>query len=454
MKILFVVPELESPYQGLSVELVPMIKKVISQSRTLAKRLDVSQRSLSGLGLLTAAASARNAFKEIRVEYFDENMEPSHCDDILDQGYDMIATGGHIFQMNRMTAIVRDARKKKIPVIVGGPLVMTFPDFFQRDGVTVIHGECERIFPEFLTDYIRNNNRLPLKRFYDSASYIEMEESPVPLFELAEKYDYSFVGIQATRGCPFHCEFCQITDMLGRKYRQKSMDRIIEEIKRVKALWPEAFFFFYDNDLFSDREFARNLFKRIHSEGIYLGKWGTNAGASVYKETELLDLALKIGDLAYLGIGFESVSDDSLKTIHNKQKAALRIHYEEIIRSLKEKNIGVYGYFMFGFENSRPEDLSSIIAFIKKNEINAQVSRLIPMPGTKFFNRLVREYEQDYGPIKKSGIGKWNIIRKYLVDKSGIPEVELNTLLIHAYADIYDDQFHKEKVLLPAPQLC
>jgi radical SAM superfamily enzyme YgiQ (UPF0313 family) len=413
--------------------------------------LTFSERSFSGLGLLTAAGVATQEIPNIHIEFIDENMEAIRPEERPGEGYDLLAMGGTIYQMNRMFSLIHMAQRENFPVVVGGAAVMTFPDIFKRKRVTVIMGESEMLFPDFIKDF-QNGRPKTIYRSTPGPGF-NLSESPIPDYPMLSKYDYSFIGVQTTRGCPSRCGFCQVSRWLGYKYRHKDPDQIIQEIKIVKSIWPDAFFFFYDDNLFADHDFAAALFEKMASEQIDLGRWGANADASIYREDDLLDLALTRGRLDYLGIGFESLSRESLHTIGNSRKADLRKAYGSIVEKLKKKGIGVFGYFMFGFENSKPRDLSSIVDFILTHEINGQISQLVPMPGTILYNQLVSEYEKKFGKIVKGPLGRWHLIRKYLLDKTGMSQTEVTRLLAEAYSKIYDDAVRAGGDLLPAPYI-
>jgi len=451
MKCLFINPRVADFTEGLSPDQIPPMKKVVAGSRTLQERLEFSRRAFSGLGLLTAASVGAARDRDFRFDFLDENMEPVPFAEKLREGYDLVALGGTVYQMNRMLSLVAEAQRQNVPVVVGGAAVMTFPRIFQRKGVGVVAGESEALFPEFLDDLRKG---APSNVYMASSSVgASLKDSPPPRYSKIARYPYTFIGVQTTRGCPWRCEFCQVSGMLGSKYRHKPVERVIEEIEEVKALWPDAFFFFYDNNLFADRAFARELFEKMAEAGIRLGRWGTNSDVSIYKDPALLDLALERGPLDFLGVGFESLSKASLETIGNSRKAELLEEYEEAVRVFRQKGIGVFGYFMFGFENSRKEDLDAAADFIVAHEINGQISQLLPMPGTRLYHRLLEEYESRYGPLRKGPLGQWSAIRSYLLGKSGFSRKETTELLAGAYARIYDDALHKGEALLPAPFL-
>jgi radical SAM superfamily enzyme YgiQ (UPF0313 family) len=449
VKCLFINPEVAEFYEGISPDQIPLIRKTVSRSKTLQNRINFSRQSFSGLGLLTAAAVAAQVNPELEIHFFDENMESVNPEVRLAQGYDLVVLGGTVYQMNRMLSLIHTARRNDLPVVIGGAAAMTFPDLFKREGVSVILGESETLFPDFIKDFQKGAPKGVYREPIGSG--IDLSDSPIPDFSLIAKNHYSFIGIQTTRGCPFNCEFCQVSSWLGAKYRHKDVAQIIEEIKTVKSIWPNAFFFFYDDNLFADRHFGTALFEAMASEDICLGRWGTNSDASIFREDRLLDLALGRGRLDYLGIGFESMSQDSLESIGNPGKAGLLESYGDIVVKMKKKGVGVFGYFMFGFENSRPQDLSEIVDFIRAHDINGQISQLVPMPGTALYQRLLLEYEGKFDKIKKGPLGEWRLLRNYLLGKTGMSQAEMTKLLAGAYTHIYDDARPANEDLLPAP---
>jgi len=425
------------------------MKKTVSASITLQKRLEFSRKSLSCLGLLTTASVFSHYVHGADIDFIDENMESIDIGARLEQGYDLVAIGGTVFQMNRMVSLISAALRKDVAVVVGGAAAMTFPDIFKRKGVSLILGESEVFVQDFIKDFEKGIPKSVYKA--SSGPGFDLSCCLTPDFSLISGYDYTFVGVQTTRGCPVGCEFCQVSNWLGTKYRHKDVDQVIHEIKIVKSLWPDAFFFFYDDNLFADLRYSKKLFKKILSEDIDLGRWGANADPSIYRQDELLELMTSAGFLDYLGMGFESLSYESLKTIGNSKKAGLQKSYDFIVEKLSKKKIGVFGYFMFGFENSRAQDIKAIVDFIISHNINGQISQLIPMPGTLLYERLVLEYEKKFGKIKKGSVGRWNVIRKFLTDKAGISKTEVITLISQAYTQIYDDSRMQYKRLLPAP---
>ena len=155
-----------------------VIKNTVSGSKTLQHRLTFSEKSFSGLGLLTAAGVATQEIPNIHIEFIDENMEAIRPEEWPGRGYDLLATGGTIYQMNRMLSLIHMAQRENLPVVVGGAAVMTFPDIFKRKGVSVILGESETLFPDFIKD-LQNGSPQAIYRAAPGPGF-NLSESPIP----------------------------------------------------------------------------------------------------------------------------------------------------------------------------------------------------------------------------------------------------------------------------------
>mgnify|MGYP001556708684 CR=1 FL=1 len=149
MKCLCVNPLVADFTEGLSPDQIPYMKKVVAGSLTLQKSLEFSKHAFSGLGLLTAASVGAASCSDFEFDFFDENMEGIPFAEKLEEGYDLVALGGTVYQMNRMLSLIAEAQRREIPVVAGGAAVMTFPKIFEREGVSIVLGESEALFPQF-----------------------------------------------------------------------------------------------------------------------------------------------------------------------------------------------------------------------------------------------------------------------------------------------------------------
>ncbi|UCH94837.1 MAG: B12-binding domain-containing radical SAM protein [Candidatus Aminicenantes bacterium] len=442
MKITFINPR-AAQLNTRDLDAVPQeIKELMENNPKLRQRIDFTRQSLGALGLLTIAALVP---ADIEIEFFDENMEQIN----YDRHFDLIALGGTIGQMTRALGICDITREKKIPTVVGGPAATVFHDMYTRKGVTVVRGEGEFLFKEFLKDFIKENPK-PVYDNTTAPNHIDLKDSPIPRFDLAAKYPYTMVGVQVSRGCPYDCEFCQVTEVFGDKFRTKPIDNIITEIKAIKTYWPDRFFMFYDDNPFARRNHTMKLFDRLyHRENIDLGHWGASITVDLYKDPELLELLTKKGGINHAAVGFESLSEKNLASLGNKMKTNYLDKYREAIAAYKEYNVNILGCFIYGFENNQPQDLQDIVDFLLENEIDGVLGNLTPLPGTRLYNRLKNEYEDKYGKIRKSSLAAWGKIRKFLYEKSGTTEEEVQKQLIHAYSIVYADENYHNDVITP-----
>lgn len=447
MNILLINPPPVSFTDGLSPDQIPRFRQVVRSSRTLAERLEFSRRALSCLGLLTAASVIRERIPDAQLNLIDLGLDPDQP--IPRPDHDLVALTGNAFQIRSLLDLIASARRAGKPVLVGGPGAMTFPEVLAKAGVSLALGEAEAILPEFLTDLAAGSAK-PIYRA-PAGSGLSLAASPAPAFDLAQGGDYSMVGVQTSRGCPHRCRFCQVSGLLGSEYRHKPIDRVVKEIIAVKERWPEAFFFFHDDNLLADTAYAVALFRELLDRGVSLGRWGANAEATIYRRTELLDLAQKLGDLDYLGVGFESLSQTSLAGVGNRMKSNLAAHYREAVKALTDRGIGLFAYFIIGFDHDVLEDVDRMADFIVEQGVCGQISRLTPMPGTDLYDDLMKEYQARGGRLSKGPLGRWAALRKYQLDRAGLDEAELTARLARAYTRIYDDNLQAGRPLSPAP---
>ena len=447
MKLLLINPPPVSFSDGLSPDQIPRFRQVVRSSRTLTERLEFSRRALSCLGLLTAASVVRERIPEAELQLIDLGLDPDQPIPWAD--HDLVALTGNAFQIRQLLELISSARRAGKPVLVGGPGAMTFPEVLGKAGVSLALGEAEAVLPAFLADQavgsVQPVYRAPTGPGRDLAA------SPAPAFGLAEQGDYTMVGVQTSRGCPHRCRFCQVSSLLGSEYRHKPIDRVVKEIIAVKERWPEAFFFFHDDNLLADEAYAAALFQTLLDQGVSLGRWGANAEATIYRRAKLLDLAQQLGDLDYLGVGFESLSQASLASVGNRMKSNLAEHYRQAVQVLTDRGIGLFAYFIIGFDHDVLEDVDRMTDFIVEQRICGQISRLTPMPGTGLYEDLFRDYQAQRGRLTKGPLGRWAALRKYQLDRAGLDEAELTARLAQAYARIYDDNLQAGRPLSPAP---
>ena len=246
---------------------------------------------------------------------------------------------------------------------------------------------------------------------------------------MLSKNRYSLVGVQTTRGCPFRCRFCSVSRISGARYRHKPVEQVAEEVRQVKRYWPNSTFFFFDDNTFADRDYAFALFEALRD--VDLGNWIAHADISVSESEELLELVGANGN-PFFSIGFETLSKENAESLGNKMKAGFRSRYEESIRKLQKKNIRVGGSFMFGFPGDSKETLETTMEFIRRNRIEAYITRYSALPGSVLYEEVLEEYQSAHGPIAGKGTKQAAAVNEYFMRRNGFDVHETEDRIVDA----------------------
>ncbi len=196
---------------------------------------------------------------------------------------------------------------------------------------------------------------------------------------------HPYVSIYTGRGCKSHCTFCLWPQTVGgHKYRTRSVENVIAEVKRTIELFPGVKEIMFDDDTFTD-----NL-PRAEAIAKELGKlkisWCCNAKANVPYETLKI---LKENGLRLLLVGYESGNQQILHNI----KKGMRIDVaKRFTADCHKLGIKIHGTFIVGLPGETRETLKETISFAKEiNPHTIQVSLAAPYPGTFLFNQAVQE---------------------------------------------------------------
>jgi radical SAM superfamily enzyme YgiQ (UPF0313 family) len=214
-----------------------------------------------------------------------------------------------------------------------------------------------------------------------------LDEIPYPDFSLFNAGDKitdagSVLPVQTSRGCPFHCSFCSVTSMFGKKYRFRSTENIIGELQQYKK--EKHFIFFYDDNFTANPKQTRELLNRMISEDFKF-KWSAQVRADTAKDEALVNLMRKAGCRTVF-IGFESANPDSLLEMNKSQKVA------DIFRAVKmfhKYGINIHGMFMLGLDNDNWKSIKKTVRFARRARLNsAQFLLITPFPGTELYEQV------------------------------------------------------------------
>ncbi len=311
---------------------------------------------------------------QYEVKIFDENIEE------IDFSQDFDIVGISILTPNAVRGyeIADIYRNKGSKVILGGIHASIKPSEASQHADSVAVGECEGYIHRMISDIEKNS----LQPVYKTESFCSLDGLPLPRKELLSR-KYFFKGtLQTTRGCPFDCEFCSVTPFFGRTYRKKGIEHVIRELDNEHS----RFIFFVDDNITGDKEYAKSLFKSLIPLKI---KWLSQSSIKIADDDELLEYARKSGCMG-LFIGFESLNDENLKLM-GKQFNRIS-SYEEKIKKIQDKGIGIQGSFIFGYDNDTESSFDKVYRFVNRTKMDALLfSILTPFPGTRIHDRMEEE---------------------------------------------------------------
>ena len=227
--------------------------------------------------------------------------------------FDLVAVTTTTGSAQRAYQIARRFRERKVPVVMGGFHATLHPAEILTHADSVVVGEAENVWGELLDD-VRNGK---LRSIYKAEQPCDMKSLPRPRYELLDwkRYRVHLMPIQATRGCNYHCDFCEVPVVYNGAYRMRPIEDIVQEIEEQKRITGNNQFQFIDDQLTGKHTFARELFKALRPLGI---TWSCLWTLNTNHDEELLDLAIQAG-CQHVNIGMESINQDNLNEIHKKQ---------------------------------------------------------------------------------------------------------------------------------------
>jgi radical SAM superfamily enzyme YgiQ (UPF0313 family) len=338
--------------------------------------------SLPPLGLLTVAAMLPAAWNKRLVDLNVGRLTERNL-----AWADLVFLSGMIAQQDSAQALVARCRAAGKTIVAGGPLFTLEPERFPEVDHFVLN-EAEATLPEFLRDLEQGIAR----RLYASASLPDLHQTPVPMWELADLSRYASMSLQYSRGCPFDCEFCNITSLFGHRPRLKTPAQVIAELDCLRQLgWRGAVFFVDDNFIGNKRALREELLPALirWQQGKPGTPFFTEASINLADDEELMRLMVEAGfDQVFVGI--ETPEEAGLAECNKRQNQGRDLVAD--VKRIQRAGLEVQGGFIVGFDSDSPTVFQRQIEFIQQSGIvTAMVGLLQAMPGTKLHQRLSRE---------------------------------------------------------------
>jgi radical SAM superfamily enzyme YgiQ (UPF0313 family) len=233
------------------------------------------------------------------------------------------------------------------------------------------------------------------QRVYTTGEYAEMHTSPLPRWDLVDLKRYATTAVQFSRGCPFDCEFCNITALYGHRPRVKRADQIVAELERFYQMGWRGRVFFVDDNLIGNRRYLKGelLPAIIRWRQGKPGKTGmpfnTEASINLADDAALMRLMVEAGfDEVFIGI--ETPEESSLAECNKKQNVGRDL--VEDVKRIQRAGLEVQGGFILGFDSDTPSTFQRQIDFIQRSGIvTAMVGLLQAPPATRLWRRMEAE---------------------------------------------------------------
>ncbi len=366
MRILMAYPSFPATFWGFNHAL-PFIRK---------------RATFPPLGLITVAS--------LLPETWEKRLVDLNVADLTDADLawaDYVFVSAMTVQRQSSHELLARCKEAGVKTVCGGPLFLAEHDAFPEADCFVLN-EAELTLPPFLDDLESG----ALKRVYESDAYADMKTSPVPAWELVDMRHYATMCVQFSRGCPFNCDFCNVTAMLGHRFRIKTSQQVIAELDTLYGLgWRGGVFFVDDNFIGNKRILKKDILPALIEwrKGKRGFSFQTEASVNLADDPELMDLMTRAGfDTVFVGIETpDEISLSECNKVQNKGRDLIGA-----VKTMQRAGLQVQGGFIVGFDSDTPSIFQRQIDFIQNSGIVTAMVGLLNAPkGTQLYDRMEKE---------------------------------------------------------------
>ena len=335
------------------------------------------------LGLLTIASMLPDEWeKRLR----DMNVEALRDKDL--EWADYVFISAMAVQKESIEEIVYRCKKRGVKIVAGGPLFTAAHENFEGIDHFVLN-EAEITLPLFLSDLEKGE----AKPIYVSNEFPDIRQTPFPQWDLAPMKKYVSMNIQYSRGCPFNCEFCDITVLYGHKVRTKGKEQILGELESLYASgWRGSVFFVDDNFIGNRGKLKRDILPAIIAwmkKRKHPFTFSTEVSINLSDDEELMRMMVQAGFVAVF-VGIETPDEESLAECNKSQNRNRDLVGS--VKKIQKFGLRVRGGFIVGFDNDAPSIFERQIDFIQKSGIITAMVGILNAPrGTVLYKRVVQE---------------------------------------------------------------
>ena len=353
------------------------------------------------LGLATIAAMLPTDWN---IKLVDMNISELSDDQLIWADYVFISA--MTIQRNSANLLIRRCHALNRKVVAGGPLFTNEPDNFPLVDHMILN-EGEITLKEFVADIHSGNPR----RLYTSAEYPDIHTTPIPRFELLELDKYDCMCVQYSRGCPYNCDFCNVTVLNGHVPRIKSVQQFIAELDYLYTIGWRRNIFIVDDNFIGNKKYLKNeilpalIEWRKDKPGIH---FITEASVNLADDEELMNLMADAG-FSSVFIGIETPSEEGLQECHKSQNT--RRDLLDSVHRMQYHGLQVMAGFIVGFDSDTPTIFKRQYDFIQESGIVTAMVGILQAPmGTGLYARMKSEGRIRDDFTGDNGDGDTNII--------------------------------------------
>lgn len=409
IKALLIYPEMPFTFWSLNT-----LNKIIGKKATFPP-----------LGLLTIAALFPKDWDISLLDLNINKLKREHLTDI-----DFVFISAMNVQSESVNNLVKILKNENLTIVAGGPLFAhEYENYKEIDHIFL--SEAEILLPHFFND-LKNNS---LKKVYKADNFPDINLSPLPRYDLINSNDYLYATIQYSRGCPFLCEFCDVTVLYGRKPRIKRIEKILDELNQIIKIGTFDTILFADDNLIGNKSILKKVvlpelieWRKKHK---FAPAFATQLTINLADDVELMKLMLEAG-FRHLFIGIES--PESLALAETRKNQNLKRDLLSDLKKLQAFGFIITGGFIVGFDNDSENVFQNQIDFINDAAIIIPTVNLLKAPpGTELYKRLEKENR---------------IIKEFNFDenKTNIKTILPENLLFEGYSKILVDIYSAKSV--------
>jgi len=297
----------------------------------------------------------------------------------LEHDCDLVGISFMTSNSSRAYHLAREFKKRGKTVVLGGVHPTLLPHEALPYGDSVVIGEAEGVWAGLLEDYENGC----LKRTYhnprpDLSIYVPKDFSRITRRRL-----FGLVPIMTSRGCPYHCDFCCVTDLFGKEIRHVPVDNVVRDIKESGR----RYFMFLDDNIIGDPGYAKALFAALKPLKI---SWvGQSSISMLVNDDDLLKAAAESGCKG-LFLGLESVKEAQMNSLRKSLKSLEGL--EKALKTMRRAGIFVHASMIFGFDEDTKDVFDDTVKFLIRNKVHTvSFNVLTPYPGTRTFQKMKDE---------------------------------------------------------------